>query len=497
MQYKSQLKWLVAALMSGSLLIGCGGGGGGGSSSKGTVSGVTYTINSPAQIAQESAADYDDNVNGLITVATLKHWMSDWTNNRPAGITGKLIILQVASGPVGSEYIKPDGVNVFTYLSPSTDWVQTRSNGVMETVSMVPDGAAMDALFKKFNIDPTKDMIVAAMGTGNNPNAMAQGRIWYALRYWGVDKAHLALLNGGNQWLNGNGLTAADFQSSASMAPNSGSFSVKSLHVDNTQLQITAGQLLQMLPSSDVNVKGDGIFIWDARSLSQYSAGEMVEFGEDTDSDTAGNQACGTGYCAPANPGNYMWTFQNSGARQGHPNGTLQLQYTHMLDPSKGFSYRPKAVLEGYLNGGTDANGIGFVAGNYATVGSGNAYQPGDTVITYCETTFRAMITGIASAVIMGKPTRFYDGAMTEWNSMSNIQDKDGKYILPADSPWLTTVRSFYRSATSSALVGPRTVTDPYAPNTNRIINEDRGYKTGESAPSGGGGSIPGNPCGG
>ena len=66
---------------------------------------------------------------------------------------------------------------------------------------MVPDGAAMDALLKKYNIDPQNDMIVAAMGTGSTGNAMAQGRIWYALRYWGVDKKNLAILNGGNQWL--------------------------------------------------------------------------------------------------------------------------------------------------------------------------------------------------------------------------------------------------------------------------------------------------------
>lgn len=488
MQYKSQLKWLVAALMSGSLLIGCGGGGGGGSSNKGTVSGVTYAINSPAQIAQESAADYNDNVNGLITATTLKRWMTDWTNNRPAGISGKLIIFQVASGPVGSEYIKPDGVNVFTYLSGSAEWTQTRNNGVIETPTMVPDGATMDGLFKKYNIDPTKDMIVAAMGNGSTTNAMAQGRIWYALRYWGVDKTHLAILNGGNQWINTNGLTPTDFQASASTAPNNGSFSVKNLHVDNTQLQITAGQLLQMLPSSDMNVKGDGIFIWDARSMGQYSAGYVSEKGE---------HGCTSAFCAEPDPNNYNWSFQNGGSRQGHPNGTLQLQYTLLLDSTKGFSYRPKADLMAYLSGALDANGLGFAGADYTPVGSGNAYQSGDTIITYCETTMRAMITGVASAVIMGKPTRFYDGAMIEWNSLSHLQDKDGQYLLPANSPWRTDVRSFFRPNMSMANVNPRTVTDPYAPNTNRIINEDRGYKTGESAPSGGGGSIPGNPCGG
>jgi 3-mercaptopyruvate sulfurtransferase SseA len=455
-------------------------------------------VNTPAAIAQVSADDYEQNVNGLITAATLKRWKDNWTTERAKlGLTGKLIILQATIGPVGAEYIMPNGSTVFTYLSPSSEWVQTRTNGVIETVSMVPDGATMDALLKKYNIDPRNDMIVAAMGTGSNPNAMAQGRIWYALRYWGVDKKNLAILNGGNQWINTNGMAAGDFQATASTAPNSGTVSVKSLPVDNTQLQATMQDLLAVVPSGDSNVKNDGVFIWDARSLSQYSAGEMVENGEDTDSDTAGSQACATAFCAPLNPNNYMWTFQNNGSRQGHPWGTLQLQYTHMLDAAKGFAYRPKAELAAMLAGGTNSLGVGFVGSDYQLVGQNNAYQEGDTVYAYCETTFRAMITGITSSVILGKPTRFYDGAMVEWNSLSHLMDKNGDYILPSDSPWRSDVKSFFRPATSYTLVNPRTITNPYASNANTIVNADKAYKTGEAASGGGGGGAPANPCGG
>jgi hypothetical protein len=223
----------------------------------------------------------------------------------------------------------------------------------------------------------------------------------------------------------------------------------------------------------------------------------MVENGEDTNSDTAGVQACATAFCAPANPNNYMWTFQNAGSRQGHPFGTLQLQYTHMLDSTKGFSYRSKAELAALLAGGTNAAGIGFVGSDYQLVGAGNAYQEGDTIYAYCETTFRAMITGVASAVILGKPTRFYDGAMVEWNSLSHMLDKNGGYILPSDSPWRSDVRSFFRPATSATLVNPRTITSAYASSANAIVNADKAYKTGEAASGGGGGGAPSNPCGG
>jgi len=146
-----------------------------------------------------------------------------------------------------------------------------------------------------------------------------------------------------------------------------------------------------------------------------------------------------------------------------------------------------------------DANGMGFVGSNYALVGTGNAYQDGDTIFTYCETTFRAMITGVASAVILGKPTRFYDGAMVEWHSMSYMTDVSGNTILPVNSPWRSDVKSFYRSATSNTLVNARTITDAYASSANAIVNADKAYKTGETVLSGGsgGGGAPANPCGG
>ncbi len=465
-------------------LQGCGGGGGEDTSA--LVKQIP--VNTPAAIAQVSDDNYDNNVNGLITAATLKRWKDDWLNQRPAGITGKLIILQVSeclttstpACPAGVEYIKPNGTNVFTYLSPSSDWIQTRSNGVIETPSMVPDGAAMDALLKKFNIDPKNDMIVAAMGVGNTGNAMAQGRIWYALRYWGVDKKNLAILNGGNQWINGNGMTAGDFQAAASVVPNNGHASVKDLLVDNTQLQATVEDMLRILPGSDVNVTNDGVFIWDARSISQYSAGETSTANTIT----------------PV--GSYMTTFQNGGSRQGHPKGALQLDFSNLLVAAEGYRYKNKADLQAYLDG--NVSGAGFIAGDYQAVGVGNAYQPGDVVYTYCETTFRAMITGVASAVILGKPTRFYDGAMVEWSSLtpgSVMTDATGAAILPEDSPWRTDLKSFYRAATSNTLVSQRFITDAYAKSANAIIDADKAYKYGEVIPTAGTSAPPANPCGG
>lgn len=477
MNIRKNMGW--AGLAALSLVLGLQGcGGGGGEDTSALVKQIP--VNTPATIAQESDANYDNNLNGLITGATLNRWKGDWLNERPAGITGKLVILQYTEGPAGAEYIKPNGLNVFTYLSPSSDWVQTRSNGVIETPSMVPDGTAMDALLKKYNIDPQKDMIVAAMGTGSTGSAMGQGRIWYALRYWGVDKKNLAVLNGGNQWLvAGGGMGAGDFQATANGAPGTGHASVKDLMVDNTQLQATVDDMLHILPGSDVNVTNDHVFIWDARSISQYSAGETS---------TAG---------AITPVGAYMSTFQNAGSRQGHPFGALQLDYTNLLVAADGYRYKDKADLQAYMNG--NVSGAGFIAGDYQPVGVGNAYQPGDTVYTYCETTFRAMITGIASTVILGLPTRFYDGAMVEWNSLtpgSVMTDSTGTAILPEDSQWRTNVKSFYRAASSNTLVAQRYITDAYAKSSNAIIDADKAYKYGNVTPAGPTSMPPANPCG-
>jgi len=471
------------------VLASCGGGGREDTSS-GNV--VKIVVNTPQTIAQASADNYDENVNGLITAATLKRWMSNWQANRPAGITGKLVIFQATVGPAGAEYIKPNNTTVFTYLSPSSEWIQTRTNGVIETQSMVPDGPTMDALLKKYNVDPVNDMIVCAMGTGSNPNAMGQGRCWYALRYWGVDRTNVSVLNGGHQWLNGNGLEAGDFSATASTAPNSGTASVKSIPVDNTALQATFEDVLAVAPAADGNMIDDGVLIWDARSIGQFSAGERLEAGD------GGFTACGAANCPPPAGHNYMGTFQNGGSRQGHPWGTLQLQYTNLLDPAKGFSYRPKSVLQNFLTGGANAAGTRFVDSTYTGVGEGRAYQAGDVIYNYCETTFRAMITGFASAGILGVPVRFYDGAMVEWNSLSNLPDQTGVPILPADSPWRTDVKSFFRPAASASSVATRTITNAYAIHANKIILEDQAYKRGinPADPGGGGSGGGGNPCG-
>ncbi len=472
----------------------------------------TYTSNTtervvqatPATIAQVSDDNYDNNVNGLITGNTLKSWIDNWEGNKPAGIEGKLVILQTSAGEAGYEFIAPNGTDVFTYSVPKDEWVENRSNGVIETISMVPSGRSMDTFLAKYGIDPAKDMIVCAQGTAGAGWAMRAGRCWYMFRYWGTPKEHLAVLDGGNQW-NGEGentsLDASYFAVAGSTPPMNGSASVKDLPEINFALQATLEDMMNAVPSQDANLLNDGVFIWDARGVNQYSAGE-----DD-----------GTGVPVA----DYMTTFQNDGARQGHPNGTLNLNYTNIVVPAEGYRYKTKAEIQSYLDGNLDVANNGFVDATYQGVGAGRAYQEGDTIYTYCETTFRAMITGFASGAILGLPTRFYDGAMYEWHSMSNIKVATydagtatttfGDPILPWDSPWRTDelTWSFSHPASDTATVAPRAIVNAYASSANAIINEDLAYKgitvddggdTGtdsdDGGSSGGGIEMPTNSCG-
>lgn len=487
--------WLrhCAMLLLVALVAGCGGGE---DKTNGSTTALAITVHSPADITDVSATDYNTNVNGLITGATLKRWKDDWINQRPAGITGKLVILEVTAGETGYETIVPPAgsLNVFSYLAAGSEWVMTRSNGVISTPSLVLDGPSMDAQLKKYNIDPLNDMIVVLQGTAGLGNVMSQGRAWLDFHYWGVDAKHLAILNGGNKWQFDSGaMTAADFAATGATAPNNGTYSVKDIPVDNTALVATVGDMLAVVPATDKSMKGTGVFLWDARTITQYSAGVKQELSD-------GGSPCGTAaYCDAAPTYDYMKSFQNNGSRQGHPNGATDLNFNNLLDATQGYSYKPKATLVSYLNGEVDANGLGMVNGSYALVGAGNAYQPGDTIYVWCETTYRAMITGMASSVILGHPTRFYDGGMIEWNSLSNLPDATGNNILPANSPWRTDVKSYFRAADSAAKVATRQITDPYAANSNAIIAADRAYKiqSTSNTSSAGGGVAPANPCGG
>src|SRR5690554_3674239 len=549
------IKLTVLTLLSASLLAmtGCGG-------ERSEAKNASLTVNTPAQITNISKENYDDNVNGLITHNTLKKWLDNWEENKPAGINGKLVIIQQGEGPADAKFIKPNNKNTFTYVD--SGWLETRNNGVMNIPSIVLSGPSIDRLIRKYGIDVNNDMIVCAQGAGSNGAYMNQGRCWFTFSYWGVEQKNLAVLNGNNQHLSDAAQLGTDyftdkaiaevkkndeekvvFEPAASKHPSplvsQQISSVKDLKVDNTVLYASIEDVINVLPLTDTPDNGDGIMLWDARNLPQYSGGTF-EWNEKAIKETV----------ADGNRG-----FQNKAPRQSHPRGALNLEFTNMLNTETGI-YHSKAVLEEIVKGGLSPKGEGFVSGGadegYKLVQTGNAYQPGDTIIHYCETSMRAGVTIIPAAVILGIPSRLYDSAMIEWNSLTvGTKDKNGFEVLPEDSPWNTELWSAPKSIYGKDKdgvnnVNPRSaagwagyldeekakeskkpeedqgfkesgdvevilkelskaplIVDAYAENVNLVPEEDRAYKApiqpknGSSEEASGSVALPQNACGG
>src|SRR5690554_4301546 len=100
--------------------------------------------------------------NGLVTYKTLKGWLDNWDENKPAGIGGKLVIIQQQAGDTGFQFIKPNNENTFTYVDSS--WLETRNNGVMNIGQIVLSGPSIDRFIRKYGIDVKNDLIVCAQG---------------------------------------------------------------------------------------------------------------------------------------------------------------------------------------------------------------------------------------------------------------------------------------------------------------------------------------------
>lgn len=517
---------LILLPVTALILSGCGG-------ERSEAKTGSLSKSTPAQITNVSKDNYDDNVNGLITHNTLKKWLDNWEENKPAGINGKLVILQQGKGQTtGAEFIKPNNKNTFTYVD--SGWLETRNNGVMNIPSIVLSGPSIDRLIRKYGIDVNNDMIVCSQGAGSNGAYMNQGRCWFTFSYWGVEQKNLAVLNGNNDHLVEDTQLGARYFTDTAVAGGNPSplvhkqvSSVKDLKVDNTALYASIEDVINVLPLTDAPDNGDGIMLWDARNLPQYSGGTF-EWNEKAIKETV----------ADGNRG-----FQNKAPRQSHPRGALNLEFTNMLNTATGI-YHSKAELEEIVKGGLSPDKEqGFVSGGadegYKLVQTGNAYQPGDTIIHYCETSMRAGVTIIPAAVILGIPSRLYDSAMIEWNSLTaGTKDKNGFEVLPKDSPWNTELLSFPKGVYGKDTEGknnvnPRSaagyaaeatdkesddvevilkeltkaplIVDAYAEHANLIPLEDRAYKapiqqndnSSDSDAGGGSAALPASPCGG
>lgn len=434
-------------------------------------------VNSVGSLVQRSADNYNDNRNGIISGTTLTQWIEDWRTNRPPGISGKLVILQIAGGTLNGSYIRPDhdrGLYVYGIANAGSEFGETRSNGVISTVDMVLTGAKLEALLAKYGINPSVDLVVFAPdGTGSVSNLMQAGRAWYNFRYWGVSSGHLAILNGGV-----NTEIGSVYRGTTQSPLNQGSpYRLGQARIDNTILQATLGDVIGYV-KGEIRYSGGNVRIVDARSSTEFNADRTIDwsFGAIRYTPSATHTA--------DNP-------QSIGF-EGHIKGAHNLVHTSLLDitgsgATQAAKFKSPAELRSL----------------YAPF-----YQEGDLVITYCRTNVRAMITGIASMAILGYPTRFYDGSWIEWGSL--VGDRTKRNSIDPTSPWRTDTAELTGALSHNFDHPPNgEVTrvqqlqinnlEAYRPDTNKSIQEDKQYiqgSGGSGGGGGGGGSRPGNPCG-
>jgi 3-mercaptopyruvate sulfurtransferase SseA len=343
---------------------------------------------SPTDLATESADDYADNEHGIITGDRLKLWVEDWETNRPEGVTGKLVVLQVVPNAANSlAHVAGNGTDVVSYLVPSSELTQVRDNGLSRIEAEIPDGPSADAFLKKYGIDAVNDYVVLTfeqLGSTQNSIVQSVGRAWLYLRYWGYGKERLALLNGSINWnATQHGLvTTAD----VTAPPDNGTTSVKDLLIDNTNLVISLGGLLDIFHDKPSAEPRSNVSIVDARG-----GAEALGLRKAT---STGKTDC------------YSYTGTGNNTRcsppfEGRLRGANSVPWAQFIDTSaNGFQLLSKAAVKTIFDDQAD-------------------YEPGQLTIQYCRTNQRSMVTGIVASVILGYPTRFYDTSFIEWSHLA------------------------------------------------------------------------------
>lgn len=471
-------------------------------------------VNTASDLVNESADDYNQNNWGLITGSTLNRFVSDWTANKPSHITGNLIILQTdrankANG--GAEgwnpYVKSDpskGVYVYLLNDYRPDGLpdglfrfnQTRDSGLFtNSVRYQANGAYVDDWLNTYGINPTKDLVVFAVGTGNfgtNKDdvvipdaapaaATAAGGVQdvtrgvYWLRYWGVDIKHLAILNG-NLRSNFSQTYTAQTSTSKSTLPGKGTFSVKSIRVDNTI--ITSGlEDIYEIAKNNLEAQIPGLttkqFLIDARPTAQFTGAS----GLSDDRSTLNNIP------AQATKGYITTSYASSG---GPTAGGTQTFVPFEGSIKGAVSFPWLALFEGINDTGTAIDNTAAFATGYRykskaalkAIFASKGYTSGATVVSQCRTNFEAQVNGFAALNILGYPSTYYDGSLVEWTALVAGHGTSSVNQVPSDFKWRTDLASVSNKLwdnTATYVVRPNI--NLTATTTKKFIQEDKAYK--------------------
>lgn len=416
-----------------------------------------------SDIASRSNDDYSLNNYGIVTAEKAAKWITDWKHNKPAGISGKLFVMQM--GDIAGDkynYVKSNGVDTFTFdrTAGCTTAGDFRNDGISNVPKPVFNGQQMDEAFYAYDIDPKHDMFLLVVAEADGSYYAGAIRMWYTLSYWGIPKENIAVLNGQassvlNPEFNNNlDITKDDiFSANQSTPPMNGTHTISEIKRDGTILQATMGDMMDVVDSGLENAS-----IIDARSAAEYygtkkAKTEFKVCGED------GKSQCYTAF-------------------DGHIAGAQNIYYTDVINTDDA-----NADVNG--DGAIDGKDASFKfkdIGEIESIFANAGYQEGQTAYIYCRTGTKASLLTFASAAVLGYPTRMYDGSWIQWGKMANAVDTNGIELLPAESEWRVDTPVYTESLvynSDSKKVSPYTAGSLHLDgnSTNAIINEDKVYK--------------------
>ncbi|PJZ44363.1 rhodanese-like domain-containing protein [Leptospira brenneri] len=442
-----------------------------------------FRVYSPAELATLSNTDFNLNDSGLITSTKFSRFLSNWSNNRPAGVSGNLVVIQVQSSGSSGRYLFFDGKQSFAYPIANLPELltDTRDDGVLAIDGLAPKGKKISDFFGLYGIDPAIDYVVFAQDTSSLANLSSATFAYYSLLYWGYPKERLAVLNGSIADLTAS--NALFTTPSYTYANSNRGGSTKTLYRDHTVLQLTIGDLIHSIKNGNSifdevdPVPAEGFFIIDGRPNASYTG-------------TAASTASGSKYSNCTTKTNSTFASNTCLVTyEGRIKSATNLIPTDLYDGTT-FQFKSFSQLQTYLNN--------------------TGYQEGKQIYVYGEDATRGSLVWFILHQVLGKPTRLYEGGWRQFGALGLRTPTSGSSPSAISQPasyWRTDIATLSEVNTSNADANvPNYQLDigrQYVKNSNKLRTEDKAFLRGSSsagASSGGGGAPSGgggNACGG
>ena len=435
---------------------------------------------------------YQDNEAGLVNADVAAKWINDWESNKPAGVNGRLFVMQVGLLPGATPFIKHDDVNVFTFdrTAGCTTTGDVRHDGISDIPMPIFSGgmSGMDGAFWAYDINPNEDMLLVVVASDEPKNMALASRFLWTMTYWGMKTDHVSLMNGtamymfdpelnpkikyagvkskesmftamGSEYLMAPGgmLDFGDMEAGRMPAPRQNFESIKTLPTQaNFSLFASMEDMMNVVDADNSND-----VIIDGRSAAEYSA-DIATKRSKTES-----KVCGENHDS-----------QCYSPLEGHIRGAVNLEYRGVINTGDAIK---------------DLNGDGEINERDASMTYLSKNELKDTfkdlgvseesdVYTYCRTGTRASLITFASYEILGLKTHMYDGSWIQWSKFALNRDTNGAETLPSDSAWRTDIPRYTTNVTLNSPIDVEPVATsllPYAPegSGNAIIREDEAYR--------------------